>query len=430
VGAALKVAAGQGIAAAATRPIAGLTEGVLKAMYLTKLKSAAAVLIAAVLLATGIGALSLPALQAKPTGQRDPAALVGGDAAPRQPGLAGSQGPGILVAFARQEKGSKDLITKKTQKAIDAGLAYLVREQAADSSWGAGNFKGSVAVTSLAGLAFLSGEPRPGRPPAIDPNVGPYGKVMTKAVEFVLSREDAGTSGFFRDATAAHGPMYGQGFAVLFLADAHGAIADKKLKTEVKEALTRAVKLLIDSQNAQGGWRYQPRPQDADVSVTACQVAALRAARDAGIEVPQATIDKAADYVKSCQHPDDGGFRYQPVGGPSGFARTAAGLTSLNRLGVKDGEPVDNAMNYLRKADMKSGEVQIHYFYGHYYAKAMWYAGDNEWQKWYPAIRDELLESRKGGDHWSQGLPDPHYSTAMALIILQTPHAHLPSLKR
>lgn len=420
VGAALKVAAGQGIAAAATRPIAGLTEGVLKAMYMTKLKSAAAVLVAAVLLATGIGALSLPALQAGPTGQRDPAALA---AAPAQPGLAGSHGPGNLVAVARQEKGSKDLITKKTQKAIDTGLAYLASEQAVDGSWGTEQLKGSVAVTSLAGLAFLSGNHRP--------DGSAYGKVVTKAVRYVLSREDKGTPGFFHNPNVDQAGMYGQGFAVLFLADAHATITDRKLKTEVKEALTRAVKLLIDSQNARGGWRYQPKPQDADVSVTACQAVALRAARDAGIDVPQATIDKAADYVKSCQHPDDGGFRYTPLGGPSGIARTAACLTSLNRLGVKDGEAVDNALNYLRKADLKNGEVQIHYFYGHYYAaKAMWYAGDKEWQKWYPAIRDELLQSRKNGDHWSQGIPDPHYCTAMALIILQTPHAHLASQKR
>ena len=89
-------------------------------------------------------------------------------------------------------------------------------------------------------------------------------------------------------------------------------------------------------------------------------------------------------------------------------------------------------MNYLRKADLKSGEVQIHYFYGHYYAaKAMWYAGDQEWQKWYPGIRDELMRSRNAADgSWFNGQIGPHYCTAMALIILQMPHSYLPSLKR
>lgn len=433
VGASLKVAAGQGVAAVSTLPIAALTEGVLKAMYMTKLKTAALVLVAAVLLATGIGALSLPALQAMPTDQSEATALVGSNGVPKQPGLAGPQPLRTFVSFAHgQVKDSKDLITKQTQKAIDAGLAYLANEQAEDGSWGTGDLQGSVAVTSLAGLAFISGQPRPLPPPPVGrPDGVAYRKVVTKAVRYVLSRERRDTPGFFHDPKTFHGPMYGQGFAVLFLADAHWTITDKKLQTEVKVALTRAVKLIIDSQNDQGGWRYQPKPQDADVSVTACQVAALRAARDAGIEVPKATIEKAIGYVKSCQHSDNGGFRYQPLGGPSGFARTAAGLTSLNRLGVKDGEAVDNGMNYLRQADLKHAEVQIHYFYGHYYAaKAMWYAGDKQWQKWYPGIRDELLRSRQRDGSWFNGQIGPHYCTSMALIILQMPHATLPSLKR
>ena len=36
---------------------------------------------------------------------------------------------------------------------------------------------------------------------------------------------------------------------------------------------------------------------------------ALAAARDAGIDVPKETIDRAIDYVKKSQN-GDGGFRY------------------------------------------------------------------------------------------------------------------------
>src|SRR5436190_16337667 len=99
----------------------------------------------------------------------------------------------------------------------------------------------------------------------------------------------------------------------------------------VKEKLTRAVRLIEKVQNPQGGWRYQPVPFDADISVTICQVMGLRAARDAGIKVDKATIDKAIEYVKACRNPD-GGFSYmanQGGGGGSGFARSAAGVSSL-----------------------------------------------------------------------------------------------------
>ncbi len=324
---------------------------------------------------------------------------------------------------APDKKDAESMITREAQKAIDAGLAYLAKEQAGDGSFGTGAYKGNVAVTGLAGLAFLSA----------DPNDSDIEKIVAKAVRYVLSQQNKdgllATNGFGMQV----GPMYGHGFAVLFLADAHPKIADKKLKSDTKEALKRAVKLLVvKAQNREGGWRYMPNSADADISVTACQVAALRAARDAGIEIPKETLDKAADYVKRCQD-SSGGFRYQAgLGGGPGFARTAAGLASLNRAGVKDGEVIDNGMKYLRDYDRKKdGEIVFHYYYGHYYAaKAMWYAGDKEWQKWYPTIRDELVRDQKKDDRWQLGTMGPHYCTAMALIILQMPEARLASMKR
>ena len=92
----------------------------------------------------------------------------------------------------------------------------------------------------------------------------------------------------------------------------------------VKEKLQKAVRLIERTQNNEGGWRYMPVPYDADISVTICQVMALRAARDAGIKVEKDVIDKSIKYVISCQNPD-GGFSYQsPRSG--GGSRADAGL--------------------------------------------------------------------------------------------------------
>ena len=80
------------------------------------------------------------------------------------------------------------------------------------------------------------------------------------------------------------------------------------------------------------------------------------------------------------------------------------------------------------------GDVQMHYFYGHYYAaQAMWIAGGNYWQQWYPAIRDELLNTNwrnRNEGSWYNNQICPHYCTAMALIILQIPNNYLPILQR
>src|SRR5690242_7028948 len=79
---------------------------------------------------------------------------------------------------------AKDMITPETQKAIDRGLAYLASAQHADASWGEDSrpqYRGNVAVTSVAGLAFMAGGHQPGR--------GAYGKKVEQALEYVMSKE-------------------------------------------------------------------------------------------------------------------------------------------------------------------------------------------------------------------------------------------------
>ncbi len=86
----------------------------------------------------------------------------------------------------------------------------------------------------------------------------------------------------------------------------------------IKEKLQKAIRLIEKVQNPEGGWRYQPAPYDADLSVTICQIMALRAARDAGIKVEREVVDKAIKYVHRCQN-QDGGFSYMAnMGGMGG----------------------------------------------------------------------------------------------------------------
>ena len=123
--------------------------------------------------------------------------------------------------------------------------------------------------------------------------------------------------------------MYSHGFGTLFLAEAYGMTH----RPEIREKLQKAVRLIIDSQNIEGGWRYQPVRHDADLSVTICQINALRAARNAGLFVPKETVDACIRYVKQSQNPD-GGFRYMlQAGATSEFPRSAAGVVALQSAG-------------------------------------------------------------------------------------------------
>ena len=80
----------------------------------------------------------------------------------------------------------------------------------------------------------------------------------------------------------------------MFLAEAYGM----SRRPDLRKHLAKAVKLIVTTQNRDGGWRYQPQRQDADISVTVCQIMALRAARNAGLFVPHETIEAAVNFVK------------------------------------------------------------------------------------------------------------------------------------
>lgn len=352
----------------------------------------------------------------------------------------GLSGGGLLLnAWAQDENLARGMITPQAQEAIDSGLAYLAGSQNVDGSWGTGQHRGSVAITALAGLAFMAGGHQPGR--------GRHGRLVANAVDYILRNEDAnGPPGYLHNRSATmHGPMYGHGFATLFLAEVHGMIPNMDLKEKVRATLERSVKLIVNSQNKEGGWRYRPEPNDADISVTICQIMALRAARNAGFAVPKSVADGCTKYVKDCQDlrgEGAGGFRYQRFGGQVGFARTAAGVVALYSAGIYEGEAVDKGLEFMMK--YKPGNMQrsdreyhIHYYYGHYYAaQAMWTAGGRYWREWFPAIREELLRPVASGGHrsptgsWYNNNICPHYCTAMALIVLQIPNNYLPILQR
>jgi prenyltransferase beta subunit len=314
--------------------------------------------------------------------------------------------------------GTAEMMTDQTDQAIKRGLAWLSRSQNADGSFGAGTYRGNIAVTSLAALAFMASGSSPGR--------GPYGVHIDKALVYVM--DNTSQSGFIAvAASSTHGPMYSHGFGTLFLAEAYGMTH----RPEIREKLQKAVRLIIDCQNLEGGWRYQPKRLDADLSVTICQINALRAARNAGLYVPNETVEACIRYVKRSQN-HDGGFKYMLQGGASAFPRSAAGVVALQSAGEYDSKEVREGIGYLRQfmREIKLGNRYSHYFYGHYYAaQAMWLRGGSEWAEWYPAIRDELLRRQLPSGYWSDTICH-EYGTAMALIILQIPNNFLPIFQR
>lgn len=340
-------------------------------------------------------------------------------------------------------------------KSAERGLEYLAAHQNPDGSWdGAIGFKLNqdyeverhsrphVGVTALAGIAFLSGGHLPGR--------GRFGKTVSQCLDFVLACVN--DEGYI----TRHGTrMYSHAFATLFLAEVYGMTH----RSDVGRKLQESVTLIVKCQNRVGSWRYKPFAPESDMSVTVCQLMALRAARNIGIKVPKSTIDRAVHYVRQSYikkgsrgqrfylpmdryyKVDRGGFYYQIYqdgsvsGMRSSFSLTAAGVTSLFNAGEYSDKDLRYSLEYL-KDNFKTvvNDYRGHYFYwyGNYYAvQAMYTAGGHYWKWYYKAITKELLSDQRSDGHWDNQVgPGECFATSVAVIIMQLPMGYLPIFQR
>jgi len=305
-------------------------------------------------------------------------------------------------------------LTPQSEAAIRKGLDYLARTQLASGAW-ASQYGPNMGVCALCMLAFLAAGHVPGQ--------GEYAAVLDRGLDFVLSH--AAPSGLIHCADgSSHGPMYEHALATLLLSEVYG-MCDRP---EVPRAIEGAVRVIVHCQNEQGGWRYQPRVMDADISVTVMQIVALRAAKNAGFNVPKRTIERAIKYVKSCAH-ESGGFLYQQHAGEPGYARTGAGVCSLEVAGDYDSRQTLKGLDYLI-ANINQ-RTEEHYYYGLYYAaQAVYQAKDvRRWRQWFPTIRQDLLARQQPDGRWESRTGAP-YATAMAVLVLSVPYRYLPIYQR
>lgn len=323
-----------------------------------------------------------------------------------------------------QVKNADELILPKTKSAIDRGLRYLARRQITSGGnagcFGTSGYASGVAVTALAGLAFMCN--------GSTPISGPYAKNVKLCTKFILANT-RDTGYIARINNSGFSNMYGHGYAMLYLSQVCGMSTD----SVALEKLRTACKMTCDIQNKDGGWRYQPVKQGADLSITICQIMALRAARDAGIDIPDEVRTKTLGYVKKSQN-SDGSFHYTLRGGRVSLALTAAGVVSLYSAGIYEGEMVEKALTWLRKNKPGVASARVvspmNYYYAHYYGvQAMWHAQlqhPEYWNEWYPLIRDELYGKRSGDGTWPDSRVGPEFATAMSCIIMQIPYNFLP----
>lgn len=365
---------------------------------------------------------------------------------------------GLTLAFPQSD--DLEEIDGRTQRAIDRGLSYLARHQNKNGSWSdvvgkkannfyIGQYGVHVGVTALAGMSFLAGGHLPGR--------GKYGENLKRTIDFFsnhFASKEKNPDGFI---ALNESRMYSHAFATLFLAEVYGMTH----RPEIKKVLKRSIRLIERSQNKEGGWRYLPTAKDSDISISVCQLMALRAARNSGILVDPKVIKTAIKYViesyipyrtRSYRRYVQNGFWYQVHNQPSrtSYALTAAGVASLFAASEGRGlvdtyqrerieEAIRGGLQYMmdpyNQPPASNMRDSFDYFYSQYYAaQAMYQAGQrfgrNYWTHWYRKVRDEIVGGQNIHDGKWEDLVGPNYATAMATLILQIPYRYLPIFQR
>ena len=147
-------------------------------------------------------------------------------------------------------------------------------------------------------------------------------------------------------------------------------------------------------------------------------------------------FQRAMRYVARCA--TRRGFSYQAVNEYGmndtrvSFALTGCGVVSFFSAGMYDSREVRDGLRVLPAYRHQLVPDKLHYYYGHYYAsQAMYLAGPDTWDLYYPAVRDEILSSprRKPDGSWTDDVGST-YATAMACIVLQMPCEYLPIFQK
>ena len=357
----------------------------------------------------------------------------------------------LLVCFGVSTVSAAPRKRERFEVAVEQAIAYLAKSQNPDGSWNSGGgFGGGAnrdpAVTGLCVMALLSAGHVPGEEP--------YGTNIERGVRYVCSQQQA--NGAFAVNNFGNSVMYTHGICTLMIAEVVGLMPDRREADALRKRLENAVKLLRHAQTKggfnDGGWRYSINPGDADISVTAWQVMALRAAKNVGCDVPAETVERAIGYIKNCYDFQTGGYRYVRNGNLT-VPCTAASILSLELCGkdyhkspesLRAASYITSALAGRNRDQFPGGGFRMiqsnHFFYGVYYtSQAMFQIGGEYWT-WYREYLHSLLidqqqSGQQPGGFWrgvsgDDNMAGVNYSTSMAVLALTVEYRFLPIYQR
>lgn len=348
---------------------------------------------------------------------------------------------------AQSGKATPEIISPQVKAAVDKAIAWLLKQQKEDGYFSDDksnarakpgdmpSHSGAMTALALMGLASV------GHTPA-DPT--PEGRAAAKALKYMITNIEPDENGYLGRSDRSR--MYGHGIITLMLTEMLGMTPDEETDKKLRKLIDGAVKLIIRAQQVpkseanRGGWRYEPSSSDSDISVSVWQVMSLRAAKNAGIDVPKEAIDNAVAYIKRSYRVErdangqpktnEAAFSYEPYGGRQTFSTTAAGLLSLQVCGQYEAPEVLGSSNYLLKSPPEITEPWF-YYGNYYYAQGMYQRGGEHAATARQRTEQTLIAAQTAEGSWlprngNEKSAGAVYATSLALLSLSVYHHFLP----
>ena len=277
-------------------------------------------------------------------------------------GVHGSRNPGLRGAAIGRYG------AHATEKLVYGFLRWLKMQQGYNGLW-----EDDAGLTSIALLCYLAHGELPGQSEEFGPTVEKAIRAMI--ADQITTEEEAkadhsnsprtggthdwrrGEVGYFKSRNATN---YTQLVSVYALAEAYAMTRIPDLKPVVE----RAIKPIIDGQNASGGWYYNldAKCPTTDTSYASWAVQALKAAKLAHVGDQKlkgqivAALKKASKGIKTCLHTEGaqaGAFGYlnTPREKNSYWGLTAPCVLSLQMLDESDTELCKKSLKYMETWD-------------------------------------------------------------------------------
>jgi hypothetical protein len=341
---------------------------------------------------------------------------------------------------------------------LDRALAYLVREQLEDGSWGSAAplellelgyalesyYSWQQAAHALCCMALAAGPETPERRAALE-------KALTWLCESRLSGRRSDW-----DIDYVWTALYGLVACLELLDDARFA-DDARLVRRGRECLA----LLLKHQSDMGGWAYYDDPPFdrtptwATSFCTALVIPYLQRAAARGWDVPPRVLERAVRYVRRCALPN-GAYTYDltplpRIGGVEHINRVEGSLGriqvcnwALVHAGVESVTPdvlragLEQFFEHHGFLDHVRGRPIPHegyhanagyfYFFGHYYAAlVIGLLPEDEREAWHARLRPHLTKTQWRSGGLSDFLATPYLVNASTSFFVLSLQAGLPA---